>query len=101
MLNDIHLIGNLGSKPELTTSSKGVTIVNFSMAVNEKVKGEDRSQWFRCVAFGKQAEYIHRTCIRGTRVYIEGPHRSETYNDKERWTVTVNKIICISGKKDY
>lgn len=38
--NKVQLIGNLGVQPELKTLESGKTVVNFSMATNEKFRNQ-------------------------------------------------------------
>ena len=43
---------------ELKRSSNNTAILNFSVADNMKVNGEDKTIYLQCSAFGKQAEYL-------------------------------------------
>ena len=61
--NKVQLIGNLGVQPELKTLESGKTVVNFSMATNEKFRNQEGvlmtdTQWHSIVAWGKTAEII-------------------------------------------
>ena len=58
--NKVQLIGNLGVQPELKTLESGKTVVNFSMATNEKFRNQEGvlmtdTQWHSIVAWGKTA----------------------------------------------
>jgi|DEB0MinimDraft_6_1074348.scaffolds.fasta_scaffold19382_3 single-strand DNA-binding protein len=97
MLNKTMFLGNLGKDPE-EYKTESTTIAKFSVGVNEKLKGEIKTQWFNCISFGKQAEFVLRNCKKGTAVYVEGAMRSETYNEKLRWTLYTTQILPYSNK---
>ena len=100
-VNNLNIIGNLGKDPERKGSGfNGNLVCKFSVGVSEKIKGEKKTTWFNCIAFGSTAEYILRTCQKGTQVFIDGPHRSELYNEKTYWTLFVNKLVALDKKKE-
>jgi single-strand DNA-binding protein len=98
-VNNLSIIGNLGRDPE-SVGTYDKSIVRFSVGVNEAIKGEKKTTWFNCVAFAAKADYLLRSCKKGTQVYIEGPHRSEEYEGKTRWSLYVNKVIVLSDRKE-
>ena len=81
-LNRITLIGFLGSDAEKKVSNS-TNIAVFSLATKTSWKNdagtwESRSEWHRCVAFGKLADFAG-TLAKGTHVAIEGEIRSHEY----------------------
>lgn len=98
-VNNITILGNIGKDPVKRETSSGMTIAAFSVAVSERIKGEDSTTWFNCTAFGSKAEYILRSCQKGSGVFVEGPHRKEIYQEKERWTIMVNNIVVYNNRK--
>lgn len=82
--NKVQLIGNLGVQPELKTLESGKTVVNFSMATNEKFRNQEGvlitdTQWHSIVAWGKTAEIIAQYVNKGQEIAIEGKltHRTD------------------------
>ena len=76
-------IGNIGNALELRQTSGG-SVLNFSIAVNEKFKkktGEqvERTEWINCTCFGKSAELINQYCQKGSKLYIEGKMQTDSY----------------------
>jgi len=65
------LIGHLGRDPEVRHTPDGLAVANFSLACSEKVKGEDKTQWLKCTAFGKLAEICGQYLTKGKQVYCE------------------------------
>ncbi len=83
--NKIMLAGNLGSDPQTFDVKGGDSkMAKFSLAVNShRGKGEDVTNWFRVVVFGKQAEMCAKYLQKGSAVLVEGQVQTGTYEDKE------------------
>ena len=85
MLNKVQLIGNLGRDPEVKYSQAGMAITNFTMATSEKWKDkssgevQERTEWHRCVAFGRLGEVCGEYLKKGKRVYIEGKLQTRSW----------------------
>jgi len=97
-LNNIQIIGNLGSEPETRQlNGNNGQVVNFSVAVNERWKNregepQERTTWLRIVAFNGLGQACADHLIRGSAVYIEGRLQIRTYEDNagnERTSVEV------------
>jgi single-strand DNA-binding protein len=81
-LNRITLIGFIGSNAEKKVSN-ATNIAVFSLATKTSWKNdagawESRTEWHRCVAFGKLADFAG-TITKGAHVAIEGELRSHEY----------------------
>ena len=81
-LNRITLIGFLGSDAEKKVSN-ATNIAVFSLATKTSWKNdagtwESRTEWHRCVAFGKLADFAG-TLAKGAHVAIEGEIRSHEH----------------------
>jgi single-strand DNA-binding protein len=83
-LNKVHLIGNLGSKPEMRKTAQGVSVATFSVATNEKWKDkngvqQEKAEWHRVVAWDKLAEVCDKYLDKGKKVYVEGKLKTTEY----------------------
>ena len=82
-LNRVTLIGFIGNDAEKKVA--GITnIATFSVATkaswkNDSGSWESRTDWHRCVAFGKLASFAG-TLTKGDHVAIEGELRSREYD---------------------
>jgi single-strand DNA-binding protein len=81
-LNRITLIGFIGSDAERKVAN-ATNIAVFSLATktswkNEAGSWESRTEWHRCVAFGKLADFAG-TLPKGAHVAVEGELRSHEY----------------------
>lgn len=88
-INKSILVGTLGGDPELRFTAAGLAIATFSIATNESWKDKEtgekreRVEWHRIKIFGRLGEIAGEYLKKGSRVYVEGKHRTEKYTDKE------------------
>jgi single-strand DNA-binding protein len=81
-LNRITLIGFIGGDAE-RKAANSTNIAIFSLATkmswkNDAGSWESRTEWHRCVAFGKLADFAG-TLTKGAHIAIEGELRSHEY----------------------
>lgn len=109
-LNKAVIIGHLGRDPEIRHSQQGTPVTNFPIATSEnwidKNTGEkqEKTEWHRVVAFGKQAETLEKYLRKGNQVYIEGRLQTRTY-DKEGQTHYITEVVAnnfqfLGGRSD-
>ena len=95
-MNKIHLIGNLTKDPELTSTSSGLSVCNFSIAVNRKFKSSDGNRpvdYFNCKVWGKLGVTIAKFVKKGNKVSVCGAVAIDSYEDdkgNKRQSVTVS-----------
>ena len=82
MTTQVTLIGNM-SEPKLNFTKNGIAILTFGLAVNKKVKEEEKTSWFDVKAWGELGENIANACQKGSRVVVSGYMEQETYDDKD------------------
>ena len=78
-MNKAILIGNVGKEPEIRKTQSGISVANFSLATSKKVKGEDKTEWHRIVAWDKLAEIIEKYVRKGDKIMIEGEIETRDY----------------------
>jgi len=104
------LIGNIGQDPELRFTASGTAVMNLRIATTEKYKDRDgerkeRTDWHSVVVWGKRAEALEKFLRKGSRLYIEGPVQTSSYEAREggkRYKTEINarEIILLDGKRD-
>ena len=103
-MNIVTLLGRIGKEPEVRYSQSGMAVCNVSLATSEKVKGEDKTQWHRLVAFDKTAELIGKYVNKGDQLGIEGKISYGSYEKDGTPIYTtdiiVNRIHFIGSKKE-
>jgi single-strand DNA-binding protein len=83
-----HLLGNLGSDPELRYSTSGRALLRFSVAANYRTRApegewQDRTEWVRVTVFGNRAETLSQYLRKGSRVYVEGRLEARPWTDQQ------------------
>ena len=82
MVNKVFLLGNLGADPELQTGKSGSSYCRFSLATTSVSRGEKKTEWHRCTAFGKTGEALAKYCTKGQTVFVEGRIETQKWKDK-------------------
>lgn len=88
MLNRASIIGHLGRDPEIRMMQNGEKVANLSVATSERWKdkqsGEqkEKTEWHRCVVFGRSAEYVEKYLKKGAKVFLEGQIETRKYTDQ-------------------
>lgn len=78
-MNKIILMGRLTRDPE--TKPGETPLAKFSLAVGRR--GKDETDYFNCVSFGKQAEFVERYLRKGTKVIVCGRMQNDNYTNKD------------------
>lgn len=68
--------GNIGREPEITMTSGGKKLCNFSLAND---KGNKDVQWVDCRAWDIKAEYLEKYVHKGYRLLVQGRLMFDTY----------------------
>lgn len=82
--NKLILIGNLGRDVDLRTTSSGVSVADFSIAVTQNKE----TVWFKVSVWRDLAERCNTYLKKGDPVLVEGPLSMETWTDREGKTQT-------------
>lgn len=95
MLNQVSLIGRLTADPELRSTTKDTSVVNFTLAVDRdrRENGEVVTDFFKCTAWAHDAEFLADHTKKGNRVAVTGRLQTSHWTDAngvERREVIVN-----------
>lgn len=85
MLNRVILMGRITHDLEIRTTSSGVSVLSFTVAVDRNFvkQGEERqSDFIDCVAWRQHAEFINRYFSKGRMIAIEGNLQTRSYDDR-------------------
>lgn len=88
-ISKVIMTGNLVRNAELKTSMSGTTILNFTVAVNDRTKNQTTGEWedyanfINCVMFGRRAESLSSYLNKGQKVAVEGKLRWSSWEDKQ------------------
>lgn len=86
MLNHIVIMGRLTRDPEYRTTSSGLSVTNFSVAVDRDFpgqSGEKETDFIDCVAWRKTAEFITKYFTKGSMIAVAGRLQIRQWTDKD------------------
>ena len=94
-MNKCMMMGRLTKDPEIMYTNGGKTIGKFSIAVDRRFKqdGQPDADFFNCVTFGKQAEFVEKYLHKGTKIAIVGEVQNNNYKNKDGQTVYSTQIV--------
>lgn len=97
-VNQITIIGHVGSAPELNFSRNQQPFCRFSVAVNEqwKADGEKRERvtWFPVVAFNHVSAACANYLTRGRMVAVQGRVLTREYEDRQGTKHHVMQVVA-------
>ena len=104
MLNKVMLIGNLGRDPEVRSTPSGQNVATFSIATNRRWRDRDgnrqeETEWHNIEVWGRQAEIAGQYLRRGSKVFVEGRIKTDSWDDRETGAKRYKtKIVCENFK---
>lgn len=107
-LNKVMLIGNVGSDPDVRTTSSGTQVAKMSLATNRQWKDgsgqqKEKTEWHRLTVFGRLVEVFEQWVKKGDRLYVEGRieySESESDGQKKYWTdVIVTEMVMLGSNQ--
>lgn len=97
-MNRFNGIGRLTADPEMRTTTTGVPVVAFTLAINRPFKnkqtGEYDADFLRIVAYNRTAEILHQYTRKGSQIGVEGWVQTRSYDDKNGKRQYVTEIIA-------
>ena len=84
-VNRVVLIGRLTRDPELRTTNSGKNVVDFSIAVQKRIKPQDGApdaDFFRIKAWGQTADYVNSYLQKGRLVAVDGRLETRKWTDQ-------------------
>ncbi len=86
-VNKVILLGNVGQAPETRALSNGTLLTTVSLATNERFKQgddwKDRTEWHTVLFYSRLAEIARDYLRKGSKVYVEGRIRTDSWDDKD------------------
>jgi len=110
-LNKVMLIGNLGSDPEVRSTTGGNRVATFSLATSRQWNSpngekQEKTEWHRCVVWNAKgsglADVVEKYCKKGDKIYVDGRIEYRQWQDKENQTrysteINVRELIMLGG----
>lgn len=106
MYNKVTMLGRITHDLELKTTPAGVSVLTFCIAVDRRYQSDKENKvadFFNCVAWRSEAEFISRFWTKGRPILIEGELQNRKYKDKSGNERQITEIIvdraCFTGDK--
>ena len=104
--NKVIMGGRLTADPELKTTTSGISVVSFGIAVNRPTRAneEPKTDFHNCEAWRGTAEFIERYFKKGSSICVVGKLQNDHFQ-KDGKVVTREKIVVdeatfVDGKND-
>lgn len=98
-MNKVYLIGNLTRDPDMRATQMGVSVCNFSIAVNRRksADGTQQTDFFNIVAWRQLGELCGKFLMKGKKVAVTGSIQTRTYEDKSgakrtAWDIVADEV---------
>jgi single-strand DNA-binding protein len=105
------LIGNLGSDPEVRSTTGGNRVATFSLATSRQWNSpngekQEKTEWHRCVVWNTKgsglADVVEKYCKKGDKIYVEGRIEYRQWQDKDNQTrysteINVRELTMLGG----
>ena len=109
-INRVNLSGNLTRDPEISDNGKGVSILKFGIAVNDRKRNSQTGEWedyanfIECTLFGNRAEPLSKLMYKGMKVAIEGKLRYSSWEKdgqrRSKIEVVVDEVELLQQKQN-
>lgn len=96
-MNKAILVGNLTKEPEQRTTSSGIAVTSFTVAVRRRYKDADgnyQADFINCVAWRSTAEFVAKYFTKGSRIGVVGTMQTRTYNDQNGNKRYVTEVVA-------
>ena len=107
MLNVVVIMGRLTATPELKTTSGGISVSSFKVAVDRAYQsgGEKQTDFISCTAWRQNAEFISKYFVKGQMIALKGTLQQKSFTDKDgnkrtTYDVVVDTADFCGGKQE-
>ena len=96
-MNKVILVGNLTKDPELTTTTNGVSVCRFTIAVSRRyvgASGERETDFINIVVWRGQAENCHKYLKKGSKCGVVGTLQTRSYDAQDGSKRYVTEVVA-------
>ncbi len=96
-MNKVFLVGNLTKDPELSTTTNGISVCRFSLAVSRRyvgASGERETDFINIVVWRGQAENCHKYLKKGSKCGIVGTLQTRSYDAQDGSKRYVTEVVA-------
>ena len=96
-MNKCILVGNLTKDPELSTTSNGVSVCRFTIAVSRRysnAEGERETDFLNIIVWRNLGENCHKFLKKGSKVGVVGNIQNRSYDATDGTKRYVTEIVA-------
>lgn len=97
MINCAVIMGRLTADPELRTTTSGISVTTFTVAVDRSYvrPGEERqADFINVTAWRQTADFVTKYFRKGSMIAVQGSIQTRSYEDKNGNKRTATEIIA-------
>lgn len=94
--NKVILVGNLTAQPELKTTASGLSVCNFSLAVNRRFakQGEQSVDYINISTWRTSAEFVGKYAKKGNSLVVCGSLQVRNYTNQQGQKVYITEVVA-------
>lgn len=92
-MNKVFLIGNLTKDPELSTTTSGISVCKFTLAVSRRF-GNNDTDFLPIIAWRGQAENCSKFLKKGSKAAVSGNIQTRTYDANDGSKRYITEIVA-------
>jgi len=105
MLNKAILMGRLTKDPVMTTSTSGVNITRFTLAIDRKFQKEEKqADFLNIVTFNKTAQFCAKYFVKGQLALVVGSIQTRSWekDGKKNYATEIiaEEVNFVGGKSE-
>ena len=107
-MNKLTIIGRLTKDPELRSTTSGLSVCSFTVAVDKRKKDKEQepdADFFKVTAWRERGELCAKYLSKGNRVCVIGPVGVKTYQANDGTTraymeVTADEVEFLTSRSE-
>ncbi|HOK44352.1 MAG TPA: single-stranded DNA-binding protein [Bryobacteraceae bacterium] len=98
-INRVIVAGHLCADPDVRATQSGLSVASLRLAINEKVRDQERTIFIDVTAWDKTADFCRNYLSKGRNILVEGRLRMDQWQDRE--TGSNRTKIGITAERIY
>jgi single-strand DNA-binding protein len=101
-MNKVFIIGSLVKDPELNTTTSGLSVAKFTLAVQRKFKndkGEYEADFPQIVAWRGTADFVQKYFKKGEKIAVSGSIQTRNYENSDGKKVYITEVVAEEVEK--
>jgi len=96
-MNKAILLGRLTKDPELATTTSGISVCNFTLAISRRfanANGDKETDFINIVTWKNTADNCHKYLKKGSQVSLVGSIQTRSYEAQDKTKRYVTEVVA-------